>query len=142
MNPLMKLISVVFFICILLNISCRKKPLTGDFEGLVGQWECLYLDNYSPSGPHNIWAKDNGFTHTLVFKEDGTYQIINKEGGGKDETGRVADRAGQKLLLKNCFQAKKYLSGEYEWYVNQVSLSQYLRLKGYVNFRENTGKYI
>lgn len=95
----MKKSFLILFVFLFLH-GCKKEPLTGDYQPLMGEWLCTGVQN----GRYFENALKNNFEHTLLFNKDGTYKIINKQDGGKTEKGRI-----KKIIL----ESKKVLSYPY-----------------------------
>lgn len=110
--------AIIFYLLIIF-CGCKKEPLEGDFQNLVGSWEC----EYTTFGSGVDFVQKEGFGHTLTFEKNGIYKINNKQDGGKDETGRITklEHGGLYNLVefKNYFQKNKYLSGEYKWSIGK-----------------------
>lgn len=130
--------------------GCKKEPLTEEFQPLEGEWECTSVVTGNSSQPIG------GRAHTLVFYKDGTYKIINKQDGGKDEKGRI-----QKIkfdgtdslatygyppgstqtiyyitLKKQLFWKDAYLKGDYKIVLRLFNPNTRLSLHGYLGFNK------
>ena len=109
----MKKATLIVFIFSLI-VGCKKE--LSNYPDLVGEWEC-----YGVTQGSGVAYASSGFGHTLVFQNDGTYKIVNKQDGGKEESGRVSKISSQVIVLKNLLQSDRYLKGEYG-YVIETSL--------------------
>jgi hypothetical protein len=83
------------------QISCKKTKLTGDYSGLAGNWEWI-------SG----WSDNGNTNYKLDLLEKGKYKLYN--GSDKIDAGRLIEKNSKLTFKSNKLFHKGYFTDEHQ----------------------------